>query len=150
MNAPLRRAKARDAAALDALERACFTQDRQSPRSLRYLLARACSEVWYVPGEGADGWRGGMILLLRTRSRVVRVYSIAVSPAARGQGIGQQLLAQAERRARVLGCDRLRSEIRRDNTPSRKLFESAGYIAFARTPDYYEDGMEAVRYEKRL
>lgn len=134
--------------ALSALEAACFARDRQSPRSLRYLLTQAQSETLVV--RNGRELSAALILLYRVGSRVARVYSIAVSPVARGQGLAQKLLGRAERSARARGCDRMRSEVRRDNTPSRRLFEAAGYVAFACTPDYYEDGMEALRYEKRL
>ena len=43
-----------------------------------------------------------------------------------------------------------RSTRKRDQTIKRRLYERRGYSRFAVQPDYYEDGMEAWRYERAL
>ena len=48
------------------------------------------------------------------------------------------------------GCDRLRLEVRADNEAAIGLYERRGYARFAETPDYYEDGEAAFRFEKAL
>ena len=48
------------------------------------------------------------------------------------------------------GAARLRLEVRADNGAGIRLYERRGYTRFAAIPDYYEDGMEAWRYEKLL
>ena len=40
--------------------------------------------------------------------------------------------------------------MRADNGAGIRLYERRGYVRFAVRPDYYEDGMEAWRYEKAL
>jgi predicted double-glycine peptidase len=40
--------------------------------------------------------------------------------------------------------------VRRDNASAIKLYEKLKYKQFGSKPDYYEDHMEALRYEKRL
>ena len=52
--------------------------------------------------------------------------------------------------ARAQGCDRLRLEVRADNGAGIRLYQRRGYTRFAVRPDYYEDGMEAWRYERAL
>jgi hypothetical protein len=44
----------------------------------------------------------------------------------------------------------LRSEVRRDNEGSIRLFESMGYRRFGEYADYYSDHMSAWRYEKAI
>lgn len=70
--------------------------------------------------------------------------------AARGRKTGTALIGAAESVALAHDCVSLRLEVRRDNTTSISLYEKLGYRRFAVQPDYYEDHMEALRYEKRL
>jgi [ribosomal protein S18]-alanine N-acetyltransferase len=145
----LRSAVATDVDALLDLERASFSGDRLSRRQLRHLLSgRAHGEclVWAEEGDVL----GAVVVLYRSNSRRARVYSIAVAPAARGRGVGRQLLAAAERAARARGCHALRAEIRHDNPASVALFSAASYRCFGERPGYYEDGMHAWRYCKEL
>jgi hypothetical protein len=44
----------------------------------------------------------------------------------------------------------MRSEVRRDNAPSIALFESSGYHPFEELADYYEDHMDALRFERTM
>jgi hypothetical protein len=81
---------------------------------------------------------------------VARVYSVAVRREAGGRGIGRTLVAAAEVRAWEEERAYVRLEIRRDNLASQALFEGAGYRRFGVLSDYYEDHMEALRYEKAL
>ena len=69
---------------------------------------------------------------------------------ASGLGLGSLVLDAAEADARAHGCTRLRLEVRADNGAGIRLYERRGYLRFAVIPDYYEDGMEAWRYEKSL
>lgn len=144
----IRRAKPADLAALIRLEQGSFTLDRQSPRSLAYLLTRAHALNWVAEQGGQVG--AALIVLLRRRSRVARVYSIAVDASLRGQGVGREMLRSAEQQALQLGCRCMRCEVRADNRASRALFAAAGYLEFARTPEYYADGKTALRLQKRL
>lgn len=85
----------------------------------------------------------------RSNSRRARLFSIAVVPEAR-KGAGRALLAACESGAMRRGCTAMRLECREDNFRALELYESAGYIRFARVKDYYEDGAPALRLEKAL
>jgi hypothetical protein len=61
-----------------------------------------------------------------------------------------ELLAAAEAEAVARGCVSMRSEVRRDNTASLALFRSNGYRQFDEVEDYYEDHMDALRFERTL
>lgn len=58
---------------------------------------------------------------------LVNIHDIAVSPAARGQGVGRKLLAAVEADARELGCCRVTLEVRSDNTRAAGLYRSVGF-----------------------
>jgi len=60
---------------------------------------------------------------------LVNIHDIAVSPAARGQGIGRRLLAAVEADARSLGCCKVTLEVRSDNVRAMGLYRSVGFRA---------------------
>ena len=131
-----------------ALEEACFSCDRIARRNLRRLLV---SRSAYCQGAYQEGeLLGSMVVLFRSGAQVARIYSLAVSPAARGMGIGRRLMVRAEREARARGCDRLRLEVRLDNVPAIRLYESLGFADAEVLPGYYEDGTHAVVFRKEL
>lgn len=131
-----------------ALEEACFSTDRAKRRNLRNLLR---SPSAYCLGAYLDGELvGSSVVLFRRNSRSCRVYSLAVSPAMRGMGIGRTMMIKAEREARRRGCDRIRLEVRMDNIPAIRLYESLGYADTEVLPEYYEDGTHAFVMRKEL
>lgn len=130
------------------LEAECFEQDRLSARSFRRLIG-APSAILLV-AERAGELLGYALLLLRRGSDSARLYSLAISRRARGQGLGGALLERCEQQARARGCRRLRLEVRIDNAGAIGLYERSGYVRFARSAGFYEDGSDAWRYEKPL
>jgi ribosomal protein S18 acetylase RimI-like enzyme len=79
------------------------------------------------------------------------LYWMAVDPAVRGGGVGTALLAEME--ARLRGRARLvvvETAGRPDYLPTRRFYESRGYTATARIPDFYAPGDDLVVYTKRL
>jgi ribosomal protein S18 acetylase RimI-like enzyme len=98
------------------------------------------------PGELA----GYALVVFRRGSRVARLYSIAVDPAARRLGLGRQLLRSAEQAAVAVGAEEMRLEVRADNGAAIAAYEGAGYQPIGRYSDYYEDRADALRLAKRL
>lgn len=149
----LRLARIDDAAALQALEDSCFVADRISRRSYQRLLRRDSAQIVIATSGENDGQSalcGSLVLLFRRGTGVARVYSIAVAPQARGQGLASQLLAHAKRLARQRGCGRITAEIRDDNVASIATFRRAGFEIFGRYEGYYDDGRAAVRVRQAL
>jgi ribosomal protein S18 acetylase RimI-like enzyme len=60
---------------------------------------------------------------------LVNIHDIAVSPQARGKGVGRQLLAAVEADARALGCCKVTLEVRSDNERAMGLYRSVGFRA---------------------
>lgn len=59
-------------------------------------------------------------------SRVLNIHDLAVSPGFRSKGIGEMLLAAAEKRAAETGCCKVTLEVREDNR-ARNLYERLGF-----------------------
>ena len=96
------------------------------------------------------GLAGNAIVLFRPRSVIARLYSIAVAPAMSGRGVGTMLLAAAEAAALARGCRAIRLEVHVTNHAAIARYRKSGYREFGRLRRYYEDGGDALRFEKRL
>ena len=144
----IRRARASDLDALEALENEIFALDRLSRRSLAYFIAMpTCALLLSESGDRLDAYA---LAAFRRNSRIARLYSIAVARHAGGRGLGRQLLSASEEEARRRGCTLMRLEVRPDNGSAVRLYENTGYRNFGRIEDYYEDDTPAQRYEKPL
>jgi ribosomal-protein-alanine acetyltransferase len=145
--AKVRTARPSDLDAIDRIERRSFDADRFSRATLRRLLARPTAAC-LIAVSGGDA-AGYAIVLFREGTEVARLYSIAVDPHFRGQGLAQALLAAAEKVARRR-AGALRLEVRASNKAGLSLYHRAGFTFRERKPGYYSDGEDAVRLEKRL
>ncbi|HZR82726.1 MAG TPA: GNAT family N-acetyltransferase [Candidatus Binatia bacterium] len=65
---------------------------------------------------------------------LLNVHDLAVTREMRGYGIGRQLLAAVEERARSLGCCKLTLEVRGDNRVAQGLYRSFGFRGGAGAP----------------
>jgi [ribosomal protein S18]-alanine N-acetyltransferase len=144
----LRRAGIADIDALDALEQAAFSGDRMRRRQFLHHVQAPSSDL--IVAMSQQRLLGYALLLRRRGIRSCRVYSIAVSPEARGQGLGAVLLERLERIARIHGLSEIRLEVRQDNATALALYESRGYQRFDARSGYYEDGADAWRLAKSL
>jgi ribosomal protein S18 acetylase RimI-like enzyme len=136
----------RDLDALLALERRVFDIDQISRQSMRRMLASPSTAVIVVERE--VHLDGAAVVLFRSRSRLARLYSIAVAPELKGQGVGAMLLQAAEACAAARGCTSLRLEVHVANAAAIARYRKSGYRQFGRLGAYYEDGGDALRFEK--
>jgi ribosomal protein S18 acetylase RimI-like enzyme len=143
-----RKAEPGDVDVLTDLEQRVFATDRLSRRSLRRFLKSPSAEV-VVAEQGAQ-LAGTAIVLFRPRSVVARLYSIAVAPPMGGRGVAQMLLEAAEAAALARGCRAIRLEVHQTNHAAISRYRKSGYREFGRHRGYYEDGGDALRFEKRL
>jgi ribosomal protein S18 acetylase RimI-like enzyme len=144
----LRAAEPADLPALDALEQKVFATDRLSHRSLKRLIGSATARVIVAEHEGELS--GTAVVLFRPRSAVARLYSIAVAPHKGGRGLGPMLLEAAEAVAIERGCGAMRLEVHEKNTAAIARYRKSGYREFGRHTGYYQDGGDALRFEKPL
>ena len=143
-----RKAEPGDVDALTELEQRVFATDRLSRRSLRRFLTSPSAEV--IVAEQGHQLAGTAIVLFRPRSVVARLYSIAVAPHMGGRGVAPMLLDAAEGAALARGCRAIRLEVHQTNHAAISRYRKSGYREFGRHRRYYEDGGDALRFEKRL
>ncbi len=58
---------------------------------------------------------------------LINIHDLAVTPTRRGQGVGPQLLAAVEQRARTRGCCKVTLEVQENNARARRGYEAAGF-----------------------
>jgi ribosomal protein S18 acetylase RimI-like enzyme len=144
----IRTANLHDIEALIEIENLCFDTDRLSRRSFRYILTKANAVTLVEERQGRVC--GDVVILFNSGTSLARLYSIATHPDYRNHSIGKNLLKAAEDSALGRDCAYMRLEIRQDNVASIRLFEKMGYHRIGIHADYYEDHMDALRYEKML
>jgi ribosomal protein S18 acetylase RimI-like enzyme len=144
----VRRGHLRDVPALLALERAVFNTDVVSRRSFRHFVASPHASLLVAEAEGQ--FAGYVLVLYPPRSKLARLYSIAVAPHIGGRGVGPLLLAAAEQTAKRRGRRAMRLEVQEHNTRAIARYEKSGYRLFGRQHAYYGNGDDALRFEKPL
>jgi ribosomal protein S18 acetylase RimI-like enzyme len=143
----IRAARAADLPALLELE-TLFPSDRLSRRSLRRFIG--LPNAWFGVAEHGELTLGNLLLLTRRGSHTSRIYSMIVSPQARGLGVAKRLVAAAQRWAVAQGCDTISLEVRADNAAAIGLYQGLGFAIERRLPAYYDDGADGLRMRKSL
>lgn len=138
----------RDLDSLVALEDTSFSGDRLSRRRFQHWI-KAGKRVFLVV-EKDHGIIAYGLVLLHKGTRLARLYSIAVSGQARGQGVGKMLLLALERAASEQGRLDMRLEVAKTNESAIRLYQRLGYLAFGEYVDYYKDHGDALRMQKRI
>ena len=144
----LRNATVEDLDAILVIERSVFSGDLFNRRQFRYLMTRAKAVFMVVSDESEV--TGYSILFTPSHLRHSRIYNIAVSKKARGKGYGKALLQRMEQDSTDLSYSAIRLEVRRDNEPAIRLYEQFGYRRIGKKAGYYEDGEDALVYQKSL
>ncbi|HEV7777984.1 MAG TPA: GNAT family N-acetyltransferase [Luteibacter sp.] len=145
----VRRAEVSDLDDLVALEEHSFALDRLSRAQYRRHLDSETAQV-LVASANHRRFLGTAVVFFRRGTHVARLYSIATKPEAQGKGVGSALIAAAEEAARQRRNHTLRLEVRTDNQAAISLYERLGYERIGEYAKYYQDGADALRYEKRL
>lgn len=145
----LRSARIADISALRALEVAAFTTDILSAPSFRRFIVSPGAAL-LVAEDDACELVGYVLVLYPPRTTLARLYSIAVQGALEGHGLGQELLAAAEAAARRRGRTAMRIEVHAQNRRALAFYGKSGYRPLGLREDYYDDGGDALRFEKPL
>ena len=126
----LRRAGPADIPSILALQQAAYARNRDilgvepMPLLADYADIVASHEIWLA--EGTDALEG--VLILQARPDDLLVWSVAVTPASQGSGVGNKLLAQAEHRARALNRSRLRLYTGEPLTGNIAWYQRHGFV----------------------
>lgn len=144
----IRPAQRSDLDRLCQLERTCFNGDRLSRRNFSHMLRSDHADL--ILAEQGDLIGGYALVLYRSGTNLARLYSIAVTPEWRGQGVSSRLLEAAEQQAIGRESAFMRLEVSVNNQSAIRLYERSGYHRFGQIPEYYEDGSDAWRMEKTI
>ena len=144
----LRHAEIGDLDALTLLEKRCFDYDVMSRRNFRRQLVNKHNII--VVAEMAEGVIGYVLVFLRKRSTCARLYSLAVDPEWRGQGISRLLLDKAEATLKTMDKAALRLEVAEDNVSAQSLYITSGYRQPRIRSNYYDNGKAAILYAKEF
>ncbi len=139
----IRAARGRDLAALVALEKNTFTDDRFSRRQFHWLVTRA--NAHFLVAEVKQTIVGYAIGLYRRNSRICRCYGLAVAAHFRGAGLAQQLMAQLRMEAVHRGCVEMSLEVRADNQRAINFYRRLGFEYYQDLPGYYDQGADGLR-----
>jgi ribosomal-protein-alanine N-acetyltransferase len=125
--------RATDTQALAALHAACFPDAWD---------AMAITKLLDTPGTFAFHNQDGFVLT-RTAADEAEILTLAVAPAARGQGLGRALLQVAIIRAQELGAETMFLEVGADNPHALALYAGLGFAKVGTRKGYYS-GKDAL------
>jgi ribosomal protein S18 acetylase RimI-like enzyme len=135
-------------ALLETVEMRCFAAYRRSSRrSLLGSLRSPTQKVWIAwVRESSHAPSVAGVLIMHKRRCSLRIYSLAVLPAYRGYGVGRRLVNKVLSEARRNpGIQYVVLEADRRNRTLVRWYESMGFEARWRLPDYYAMGRDGVR-----
>jgi ribosomal protein S18 acetylase RimI-like enzyme len=145
-NITLRIAKPADLPDLEKMERRCFVSLRRSSRrSLSHSLRSPGQMVCLAEYRAAGERQAAGAMILWRYPRTVRLYSIGVMPAFRGQGVGYALVQRALREARRTKRSYVSLEADRRNSELIRWYQQLGFVITCRLQNYYAPGRDAVR-----
>jgi len=139
-----------DLAQLLVLEEQCFSSDRLSKRSFRHYIRAENCLLWVAEVSRTTTLVGYALVWCHKGKQLARLYSLAISPLARGQGIAQHFLAKMETEAAKRGRSHMRLEVAEKNHAAITLYRQSGYRVFGGYHSYYEDKSAALRMQKRI
>jgi ribosomal protein S18 acetylase RimI-like enzyme len=150
-NFVIRKARPADFAQLMELETGSFNCERLSPRRMRHWIGAPNGILLVaVPADDTGLVLGYGLAFTRSDSTVARAYSLAISPEARGKGLGRLLMEGMAKAGKRKGCTAVRLEVAKSNKIAIALYEKLNYSTFMSLPQYYEDGQDAWRMQKPL
>jgi ribosomal-protein-alanine N-acetyltransferase len=132
-----------DAPELAALHEAAFAApERWGADAIRLMLEMPGAFGLHRPGEG--------FVLARVAADEAEILTLAVAPAARRQGVGGTLLAQAMAVAAARGAAAMFLEVAETNGAARALYAAAGFAEAGRRRRYYPGGADALVLRRSL
>lgn len=131
------------------IEKTVFEYDLISIKQMRYLIKSSTAMVVkaQLPDDTTVGY---MVLLRRSNSSILRLYSIGVLQEYRNSGAGRHLLQSAEQLCDNTGCDALHLEVQMQNKEALVFYLAAGFSLYGRKNGYYTDGSTALLLRKQV
>jgi ribosomal-protein-alanine N-acetyltransferase len=136
--ARLRRAALGDIARVVEIERDSFS-DPWSAAAFRAALAE--DRMLFLVAEGSSGELVGYVVAWATVDEA-ELANLAVTRAARGEGIGKALVNAALRFGEERGCVCMYLEVRESNASARAVYAARGFEEVGRRRRYYREPVE--------
>ncbi|MEG0788876.1 MAG: N-acetyltransferase [Alistipes sp.] len=130
------------------IENSCFEADNFSRRQLSYLIGKARGGCFIARMEGKAV--AYICLIWRLGNANLRIYSLAVLPAARGRKAAQALIDKSIEYARQQGLTELTLEVKSDNTAALGLYTKNMFCRTSILPGYYHDGTDAWHMKREV
>lgn len=142
----LRQADLSDVPALYKIEKTCFGRRGFSKAHIIWTLKnpQGFTYLYYVDGHPVG------TVMLRKEGEVGRVVSLGVLPGHRRQGIGAELMRQAEEFVRDEGARVMLLEVGVRNESAIAFYERLGYETDGLLKGYYSWGEDACLMRKAL
>lgn len=134
--------------ALLQIEQRSFVTNLISRRSFQRFIEQGIGDFTVALYE--QQVVGYALVLYRRATELARLYSHAVHPDYRGQGIGKLLLQHAEANANARHCLMMRLEVKTDNHTGIQFYHQVGYVDLEIRPEYYDDESDALVLQKLL
>ncbi|MDD4640270.1 MAG: N-acetyltransferase [Bacteroidales bacterium] len=144
----IRQATRSDLEAVLKIENSSFEAERFHRSQLLYLISKAQGLFLVLELEGKIA--GYISILTNKRYHSLRIYSIAIDPARRGQKLAQELIEKAVDYARQLHLPAVSLEVNTENSPAISLYARNGFEAVEILEDYYGKGENALKMIKKL
>jgi ribosomal protein S18 acetylase RimI-like enzyme len=129
-----------------SLERMCFGDGPFSltKRQLHYLRRRPTAVFLVAERAGAVVGQGVALVRQHKNGCSGRIYSLAVHPENRGQGIGEALLRTMLESLGGRGVRRIYLEVESGNAAAARLYDRLGFRRLRERSNYYGPGRAAV------
>lgn len=142
----LRIADQHDLDFIESLEKSSFPISRQSSRrSLKRSLTSPYQEAWLSELHGDEGNTPAGVIILQIHLKTIRIYSIAILPEHRGQGIGDFMMKHIIDMAHSRNFLKISLEADANQSSLLDWYAKFGFVAEETLEDYYAAGEPAVR-----
>jgi ribosomal-protein-alanine N-acetyltransferase len=142
----VRNVKTSDLPEICEIEKFSFDREAYSKRFIETLICHFGDTFLVAEDQGRIVGYAVAVL----DGEVGHIYSIAVHPTARKEGVGRILLTSLVERMRAKGLSRARLEVREDNLPAQALYKRLGFVVEGRIESYYSDRRGAIVMSKAL
>lgn len=136
-------ARPEDALALAAIHATAFPPaEAWGPDAMRLMLEMPGAFGLWSPARG--------LVLARAAAGESEILTLAVTPDARRQGLGAELLGTAMQTALLHGATEMFLEVAAGNTAALALYRAAGFVEVGRRRHYYGDVNDALVLRRGL
>ncbi len=127
------------------IEQRCFPHDCWSSDQFWRELAGATREYFVAVADDSVAGYAGISVLAPDSD----LQTLAIRPDQQGAGLGRELLKVCMAASSRRGATSMLLEVRSDNEPAKRLYESFGFEVIASRSHYYPDGGDALIMRQR-